>query len=111
MSYKYINKRPISVPCGVHQDLLTFTGDFFSGLGGEDSMAPPTTGVVLSRWCLAPALLDLILGVGIRPVSEGKSGVTSLLNGIFLKIENKNLQTSVQVNKYTGPTFKTFFMY
>lgn len=85
-SYKYINKRPISVPCGVHQDLLTFTGDFFSGLGGEDSMAPPTTGVVLSRWCLAPALLDLILGVGIRPVSEGKSGVTSLLNGIFLKI-------------------------
>lgn len=85
-SYKYINKRPVSVPCGVHQDLLTFTGDFFSGLGGEDSMAPPTTGVVLSRWCLAPALLDLILGVGIRPVSEGKSGVTSLLNGIFFKI-------------------------
>lgn len=81
-SNMYINKRHVSLPCGVHQDLLTFTEDFFSGLGGEDSMAPPTMGVVLSRWCLAPALLDLILGVGIRPVSEGRSGVTSLFNGI-----------------------------
>lgn len=81
-NYVHVNKRPVFVPCGVHQDLLTFTGDFFSGLGGEESIAPPTMGVVLSRWCLAPALLDLILGVGIRPVSEGKSGVTSLFNGI-----------------------------
>ena len=62
-----------SIPWGVHHDLLTLTGDFFSGLGGEDSMAPPTIGVVRSRWCLAPALLDLILGVGILPLSEGKS--------------------------------------